>query len=130
MVTYVTTLKFSDIICTKLGRDLVVLLLVGVSCIIVCMSSTMISMSYLVHQWCILRYSTYLVRVTAVFGSTKDLLGYSYKARSKFGRFTLGWLIPYQYLYAINNDFHVVFSISMMYIEILNLFGESYGSFW
>ena len=157
MVTYGTTLKFSDIICTKLGRNLDVLLLVGVSCIIVCISSTIIHISYLVHQWyilrystylvrvtanlvvpkiyldtatklgrdlvvllladwslinifmpstmipisslvyqwCILRYSTYLVRVTAIFGSTVDLTGYRYKARPKSDYFTLGWLILY-----------------------------------
>ena len=85
----------------------------------------MIPILHSVSQWGILRYSTYLVRVIAVFGSIADLAGYSYEARLIFSHFGIGWLIIYQCMYAISNDTNTVFSISMKYIERVDVFIKS-----
>ena len=85
----------------------------------------MIPISYLVSEWGILIYSNYLVRVTAVFGSTADLADYSYEARLIFSHFGIGWLIIYQCMYVISNDTDTVFSISMKYIERVDVFIKS-----
>ena len=90
----------------------------------------MIPISTLVYKWGILRYSTYLARVTAVFDSTADLTGYRYKARWKSDYFTLGWLILYWYTHVISNDSHAKFSMRILVFFITFIVDNGSSASW